>query len=377
MLLTDPLDGEQRLLLETVWKVFAEHGRFPNYQYVEYVLYKEQVDAQAVLRGLPVAQGPFQSAYRMVGAESSGGFIQPHAAVWLTIGALHHLDDEKARAVCDLLLACMRAVTLAREGILKDPFGTFEVRAQLKDVLAVHPAPSDVVDRVVKIGQQGEWPGLRVDPAAGAFYLRPGALTNADFASTGDYLAAVTAAAVPPWTPTPLSYTDARALPRAFTVLEITAELVLNRPGFVARPPMDRAVILAEPVTDADGFHHALTVLTDVLGSFQVPGKNPPHALGRLHAWLTGELPNADKEALQRAIDVLDAVREIRNNGTHYTKKPKPELLKAHHRLEVPLQITDHAQAWDSIRARATEALTALHEEIYAARPPAAPTQAP
>ncbi|MFF2631141.1 hypothetical protein ACFVUN_35910 [Kitasatospora griseola] len=37
-MLTDPLNDDQMQLLVEVWDVFANHGRFPTYRYVEYAL---------------------------------------------------------------------------------------------------------------------------------------------------------------------------------------------------------------------------------------------------------------------------------------------------------------------------------------------------
>lgn len=102
------------------------------------------------------------------------------------------------------------------------------------------------------------------------------------------------------------------------------------------------------------------------MSDLQVPGKQPTHAVGRLLGYLVQELPNIDQVRVQDALDLMNAVREIRNSSVH--PKPSAKLIAAHNTLGLPFPIRDPAQAWNIIRAQMEAAFGMMQEEMYAAR---------
>jgi hypothetical protein len=132
---------------------------------------------------------------------------------------------------------------------------------------------------------------------------------------------------------------------------------------------MARSALLAAEAQSHSDLQSCLSALGEVIAELQVPGKSPNHATGRLKAWLVRNLPNLDKGGevrIQGAIDLLDAVRRIRNSGQH--PKPDHRLIAAHELLGLPFPIQDPASAWDIIRAQIDVAFGTLQEEIFAGR---------
>lgn len=132
---------------------------------------------------------------------------------------------------------------------------------------------------------------------------------------------------------------------------------------------MGRSALLAQAAQSHSDLQSCLSALGQLIGELRVPGNSPSHPTGRLKAWLVSKLPALDQAAqsrVQDAIDLLDAVRQIRNSGQH--PKPTKQLIAAHELLGLPFPIQDPANAWNIIRAQMDIAFGSLQEEIYAAR---------
>jgi hypothetical protein len=162
-----------------------------------------------------------------------------------------------------------------------------------------------------------------------------------------------------------MALSEPRALLRALNFLDVTAELVLGHP-LVNRPPMDRSALLAQDAANENDFVNGMAVLTEVLRDLRVPGRTPSFAVGRLGACLARELPTIDQVAVERATELLDQIRIVRNSSIH--PKPDTRLLEAHHALGLPFPVQDFTTAWDSVRGHAEQAVLRLQEEIQSAR---------
>jgi hypothetical protein len=162
-----------------------------------------------------------------------------------------------------------------------------------------------------------------------------------------------------------MALSEPRALLRALNFLDVTAELVLGH-SLVNRPPMDRSALLAQEATNENDFVNGMAVLTEVLRDLRVPGRTPSFAVGRLKAYLARELPTIDQAAVERATELLDQIRIVRNSSIH--PKPDTRLLEAHHALGLPFPVQDFTAAWDSVRGHAEQAILRLQEEIQSAR---------
>ncbi|MFD0278059.1 hypothetical protein ACFVHB_29710 [Kitasatospora sp. NPDC127111] len=370
--LLDPLDEAQQLLVDTVWDQFAKAETFPAYRYVEYVMRRAGHNAEAVLKSFPNVGITYNSnGYQAAGWFAHRPFEGP---VWLTLAGLHHVRGDEAQAICRTLLLFMKAVTAAQEQILQNPFA-FDLPALELDLREAVTARSAGMDHglvrwgaVVAVAER-EWPGLRfhAQPDASTGRGRAGHLPTADFDTTEQYLAAVTAALRPPAPSEGLPFSDPRALVRSVNFFDVTCELILGS-RMVELLPIDRSSLLVLDVDSEDGLLAGIAALAELLARLAVPGKNPAHALGRITDHLIGELPSMDRTAVERAVHTLDQVRVLRNSSIH--TKPGATLLEAYEALGLVYPVRDYAVAWDSIRAHADGAFSRLQEEIQAARLP-------
>lgn len=361
--LLDPLDDPQRLLVDLVWSQFSDAGQFPKYFYIEYVMRQRGYQAEAVLRSFPGVGAHLRHPYRAVSSVSSGVWPDPDSPVRLTLAALHHLlHDPVAAVISRGLLAFMRQLTSVQKRILESPFERPDLEVNLREFLRNSGEGEAFEEHIAQIALT-EWPGIsfRESPGCG----RLGYLTEASFFTTDAYLNAVTAALTPPAPPDVLPYADPRLLLRALNFFDVTCELVLGR-SMVPRPPMDRSSLLAMPASTEAEFQAGVVVLSEILRDLRAPGKNPPHALGRVEDYLVRRLPGIDRAAFGPAVRRLDQIRMVRNSFVH--PKPNPALIQAHHDLGLTFPVRDFAAGWDSVRAHAADSLGRLQGEIQAAR---------
>ncbi|MCG7204154.1 hypothetical protein [Streptomyces arenae] len=362
--LIDPLDEGQQCLVDIVWSTFAEHGRFPAFFYVEYVMRRNGHDAAAVLSSFPAVGTLLTRRYRAVDWWGAGHSPDRDGPVVLTMAGLYHVhDDPTAKVIRDALLAFMRECSREQEAILASPFTMPPVDLDLDMYVKVAGVPGAYVGHMAEVAKH-EWPGVRYNEGSRSGHL--GWLGEVEFATVEDYLVSVSAALSPPEPPAALSYAEPRALLRAINFLDVTSELVLGS-RLVARPPMDRSSLLALDVEDEAGFHAGLVVLTEILRDFKVPGSTPPSGLGRLESHLVGLLPTIDRAVVHQAVERLDQIRIVRNSAVH--PKPSSRLLTAHQALGLPFPVRDFAAAWDSVRAHAERELSRVQEAVQAARP--------
>lgn len=367
--LLEPLDGQQKHLLELVWSLFREKNQFPVYQYVEYMLHQQGYEAAEILSSFPsISPDGSRARYAAVYADPDTGSYLPDNRVCLTIAGLFHARDHLAMKIIGDFLAYLRALTAAQERIKESPFAVADVEAGLVAALRAAGRDETTLPWVSKLIDR-EWLGVQVwnqSANDNDVVSRLSLLTNADFHTVEEYLAAVTVAATPRPRVVAPEYRDPRALSRAITNFDITCELALKAP-LITKPAIDRTALFAQDAAIDAEFREGLSALGELLGGFSVPGKNPNHAVGRLLVYLVQALPNIHQAQVQRAIHLFDAVRDLRNSSQHL--KPSERLIQACERLGLPFVQRDPKQAWDIIRGQMTDAFTILQEEIYAARP--------
>ena len=352
-ILLNPLEEDQEKLLRIVWLVFQGEGaRWPFFNYVEFHMRKQGLDARSVIAGMPtIGKLQYHGGYAPVGYLSSGGIPTASSIVYLTMAGLFHIPHE-AMPTIGGVLAYLRHMTRAQEVIAEKPFDVPDLTVSLRDALKAEGLEEKVIPWVAAVAEH-EWPAMqssrRTNPDNASGQLRLG---EADFHTIEQYLLAITAATTPQQATTILEYRDPRALLRAIDHLDVTCEVVLKQP-LVGEPAMSRSALLAQHAQNHSDLQSGLSALGEIIGGLQVPGKSPNYATGRLLSWLRQELPEAQPSGLTRiqsAIDILDAVREIRNSGQH--PKPKKQLIAAHDLLGLPFPIQDPQNAWDIIRAQ-------------------------
>ncbi|MGW0965801.1 hypothetical protein, partial [Streptomyces sp. NPDC002516] len=362
--LADPLDEAQQRLVDIVWSTFAEHGRFPAFFYVEYLMRLDGHDAVAVLNSFPSVGTLLTHPYRAVSWWGTDHNPDRAGPVPLTMAGLYHVrDDSMAKEINDALLAFMRECSQAQEAILRSPFTLPTTAVRLDEYVKTANLAPGYVERLAEVAKH-EWPGVRYSEGSRVGQL--GWLSEIEFATVEEYLAAVSAALSPPEPLATLPYREPRALLRAINFLDVTYELILGR-TLIARPPMDRSSLLALDVEDEPGFQAGLVVLTDILRDFKVPGGTPASGLGRLENHLVAQLPAIDQTAVQHAVHNLDQIRILRNSAVH--PKPSARLLAAHQALGLAFPVRDFTAAWDSVRAHTERELNRIQEAIQAARP--------
>lgn len=129
---------------------------------------------------------------------------------------------------------------------------------------------------------------------------------------------------------------------------------------------------LALPAANRDDFKSRVNDLTDTLDNLKVPATPPADGssappreatLGRLKAYLEAKI-GPDEAAVARiaqAVDTLKRINDVRNSLQHSRAAPKLPAAFAALGIDYP---PDWPVAWDSIRARAVEALIALRDEV-------------
>lgn len=369
-ILLDRLEEDQEKLLRIVWSIFQGEGaRWPLFNYVEFHMRKQGLDARSVLGGMPtIGKLQYHGGYAPIGYLSSGGIPTANSTVYLTMAGLFHIPHE-AMPTISAVLAYLRHMARAQEVIADKPFDVPDLTVNLLDALRAESLDQKVIPWAAAISEH-EWPAMqssrRTNPDNAFGQLR--LLGEANFHTIEQYLLAITAATTPQHATTILEHRDPRALLRAIDHFDVTCELVLKQP-LVAKPAMSRSALLAQDAQSHSDLQSGLSTLGEVIGELQVPGKNPNYATGRLLSWLNQELPKLSHAAcsrIQSALAILDAVREIRNSGQH--PKPKRQLIAAHDLLGLPFPIQDPQNAWDIIRAQVDLAFEILQEEVLAAR---------
>ncbi|MEY9887707.1 hypothetical protein ABIA31_001336 [Catenulispora sp. MAP5-51] len=366
----DPLDAQQQALVDLVWPQFAKTNRFPNYQWVEYMMRRMGYNAAEAINTMPAVGIPDKlGRYSTIWVATIGGAVQLDDEVRLTMAGLYHVNSPAATKVIKGVLEYARALSKAQDQIADHPFGGYSPQLFLRKSLRSKREP--FLDAVGTVAEH-EWVIMRIGKAGaqGEDWLgRLALVSEANFTTIEEYLGAVIAACPEPRPSTPV-YADQKALSLAITNFDITCELVLGTP-MVTLPPISRTVWFGMDATSLSDLQAAISAVGEIVAGLRVPGKTPSHPTGRLLNHLTAQLPKlqsnpASVAIVTDAIAVLDAAREIRNSGVH--SKPAPQLFAAYDRLGLPLSIVEPAAAWNTIRANLTLAFTALQLEIHAAR---------
>jgi hypothetical protein len=329
---------------------------------------EQGLDVDEVLASLPsIGKMLYRSRYRAIDYTAGGGLPQPDSRVYLTMAGLYHVKDHRAMDIIGGLLAFMSAMSDARQQIANNPFTVPNVNVSLSSVRKALGADTADLRWLAEVAEH-EWPGMSVIRQSGAHDVsgRLGLVAKADFLTIEQYLTAITAATTPQQQTTILDYRDPNALAQAITNFDITCELVLKS-QLIKKPALTRTALFGQDAASHSDLQAGVSALGELLSELQVPGKKPSHPTGRLLGYLAGEMPNIDQARVQDAINLMDAVREIRNSGVH--PKPSDKLIAAHDLLGLAFPVRDPAEAWNIIRAQMDVAFSQLQEEIYAARP--------
>jgi hypothetical protein len=295
---------------------------------------------------------------------------QNDGVVCLTIAGMARLRAFGGHV--DYFLDVLRYVVRRRLTATFEPHNLVEIKVTADDIRAefgvANPYEAityDLLEREPAIGF-----GSRGRPTEGPWFrdLSRELRHFADVAGVNDYLDRVATYIAPPQ-PRSHPIVDSSPLDLA-TALDYFDTVWRHRFGraIVHVPSSERLTKIAFDVASADEFDSRLSALADVLKNLAVPGVtgvSGGHPLARLAPFLQRELKDAASARIADAVAVLTAVTQIRNVRQHGAAAATA--VGALRQLGVTFPVTDWAETWRVVRARATEALNALREEVQTA----------
>lgn len=365
-----PVDDPQRAVLNMLWSQYQVHGRFPAFGWLEYQLSLSGHDAGAAIGGMPTIRIPDVHGGTYAAVWTSRPPLANETPVHLTVAGLYQQmlqGDGLASTIVGCILAHLRDMADARSVVADRPFdppavhGSLRLSLEKDGQLKMLPLVAPILERewiAVSLSETSELPySAEANPISTLRMLRDPRYNTAQ-----EYLSALAALSIPD-EPTVPTYTDPFSLVRAIGHFDTTTELVFKTP-VVTRTPIERTAKLSHDVGSLDELYVGIGAVGELLQELQVDGKKGVPPVLRLLDHLVTRQPNIDRGIVQSAVDVLDAVRVIRNGGLH--PKQKPELVQAHMRIGIPFPIRDPAAAWDTMRAQLTVAFDNLQGEIYA-----------
>lgn len=360
----DPLLREltdaQRACLEVIGAVTSEHHRGPVFQYLEIELDKQGLDANAVLRSLPIMlRGSVN--YGLFRAERG---YNPDERVDLTVAGLAHLAP--LRDAADLYVRVLAGLADANATAQYNPLEMTKIRIDGPELvsalgLARHPF-LDLLPNLLK-NEPGSWFGsLSADGSPDWVYQPSGVIRRFRAVSdVPDYLARVRAWQVPaPPTPTP-TIASPLGLAAALDYLSLAWKDRFDTP-LLTLPDAERITRLAfEAHTEAE-FDSRMSALREIVKDFHVGGL--PGGAGRIPEFLKDKLSPGAEFRVKSAVETLQAVKHVRNGAQHAdgVSLAATEM----QRLGLNYPIFDYSQAWASVTAYVIDALRVLREELQA-----------
>lgn len=373
--LNDDLTDDQKLLVQLVCAAYFQNGRWPIFQYVEARLQRSELDALTTLASFPVVgssgTGPRYSA---VFYEQGGrSFPAPGSLVRLTLAGLRHIPNDNGLIEDFLLL--IRFLVEERARAPYSPIQEIAVNVTGKQIANMFPPHSSA--RITQLHdlachEPPTWSALSEHPGNGDWWhdIGPSIRDYAEITGVDDYLGRAAAQLEPPRMLARPEPPPPRGLVGAIDYLDTVWQLRFGkRNKLVQIDSLERAALLALPVSTADEFDTALSALADVLGHLSVPdqpGAENQHPLTKLGTYLPPRLPGANAERIQSALTTLTWIKTVRH-GVQHAKAAPPAAL-ALHELGVGYPVRDWSWAWDTIRYAAITAFEALREEIQVSR---------
>lgn len=365
-----PLTEEQRVLLETVAAVYLQHGRWPNWAWVDETLERRRLAAQIVLSSLPreavVGYGPVWP--------TRVAPMQPQDHLELTIAGLRHLPEASTLVNDHLIL--IDTLGAIRANVSLDPFDTAWPKATASEVAQaafdlrrrvpgpIHPARLDFMRHepatwqcVVATGATAEAWTIELSPQIRRF---------AGVHDVDDYLERLSLVLAPA-----TSGVQAPALASLFTLPAAVDYLdaIWWRKfgsGLVLAPGLERSARLAFDVDSAAEADSALSALAEVLKSLEVPGVNGVggHPLQRLLPYLREHLSTEAMPAIENAVAILNAARQVRAGAQHLQAQSR--VVDALALLNLPYPVADWPSAWRQIQQAVAYACDVIRQELHA-----------
>lgn len=381
--LLEPLAPEQLMLLQAIYRPFADTGEWPIWQYVDLTLDAAALDAATVLSSLPTVRrsnDPIAARYGLTWTMNSHFYAQPDQQIALTVAGLARLAD------ADQLLATFMATV------------AYLVDAQRK----LTPRPREVVEAAVPSGELIEalltasikgQAGPPVEQTISKLYdlfthepmlhsavqrpyddittwsMRvPAALRELRGVTTiTDYIDYMTAWASPAAAAAPAAVMIGPLdLAHAVGYLDAVWMSRTSKHLFVDLDAASAARLSQDCGSEAE-FNSLLSALADVLGQVVTPGRSAPLQRRALEEFRDHLLPRLDTSAAERvreAFQTLITIRQLRASTQHGDARHRA--VAAFGAIGLSFPPASWSDTWPRIGWLAKEALDIIREEVHA-----------
>jgi hypothetical protein len=367
-LLDPPSDDVKKLLRAVAAGFRAANGEWPIWQYVEWLVAKDGLDAEQLYHGWPV----WKHGYSYLGFPGFPGFPAgvrpaPDAKAHLTIAGIFHAGDPGTNELMDAFVHAVRAASDAQR--TAEPMPTQVVNVALHAADLAKPATVDSAPTVsakqlgeVLKGEPATWSGLiDVGTQGWSWNLDQVRLSPYRGITTGlGYLVALEElVGHPPITAHRLPLPP-MAIPDALDYLDLTWRLVTGgRLMHVKRAALPS--VLTQAVASAEEFESRCSAIASLFNAFTTGAATAVGTLAGMKVKLT-ELLGDEAGRANDAVDVLRSIVAVRTGQQHRERDEGAE------RARVALGLapfgSDWQGAWEHLRHRMVDALQTIREEV-------------
>jgi hypothetical protein len=362
------LSDEQAFLLRCAWMPYKEHHQWPIFDYIEAECDKQGIDARQTLASF--SQYPLTSVqgFRYEHVWYNSHIPMVDTPILLRVLGLWHIADPFALEIVDEFLRVLNFLIDRRVSARYEPFKLNKVSVTNDDVAAEFPSMSPVVASFLPellTHEPTTWYGVQRTDASGGWRIdvQRNILRYQGLNAVVDYLHRVGELLTPPEMPAQPAIPSPLHLPATLDYFNAVWQLHFDRKQPIIRLfGAERIARLAFEVSTAEEFSAQVSCIADILKNMQVSGQGKT-PLARLRVFLQSRLPRESFNRVDKAIDTLAHVADVRNalfqhSGTEHRG------VGALTRLGIAYPITDWHYAWAMIEHRAISALTAIREEI-------------
>jgi hypothetical protein len=362
------LTAEQRFFITCIWKPFLRHQRWPIFDYIEAECDKHGFDARQVLASLPEQQLPGVAGFRYGLTWCKSPMPAADTPLQLRVLGLWHLGEPLALEIVNDFLRVLRYLIERRLSALYDPYKVARVTVTSAEIATHFPDTGPVLATFLPdlLPQEpATWQGITQTNTSGGWSidLFRSILKYRGLNTAEEYLGRVNEQFTPP-------------VQEPAPVIPLPLDLVATLDYFNAvwqlhfdqhKPIIrlfgaERIARLVYDVSTSDEFSAQVSSLADVLKNLQVSGQGSI-PLERLHTSLQSQLSTDSTTRIDRAIETLRYVADVRNalfqhSGTEHRG------VNALTQLGINYPIFDWQAAWATIQRRTIDAFSTLREEI-------------
>jgi len=358
-LLDRPSDEALQLLRVVALGYDEACGTWPCWQWVKQRLWREGLDAEEVLQGLPT----WQRNYRSVRAGAHGQLPDNGESVALSVHGMVNNVLPSMRWLVHGFLTAINVGFVMQRGIQPSPTAAVELKVAGEDFTRTVNGQAGTELTVEQLfgvlhGEPATWRGVNQNGGQWGWDLTDVRLSRyAGLANAQDFLARLEqVVGIPAVTP-PLVTLPPMALPDALDHLDLAWRLLTGE-HLVRVPRAAMAAKLTQPVASAAEFESQCSALADLLNALNLP---KPATLHNMKAKL-GDLLGGEAGRAQAAVDTLRSIVALRAGQQHQGADARAEQAKV--ALGLALFVGQWDGAWNHLRAVTVQALDTIREEI-------------